>query len=575
MATFTSKAALNITAKNKVSPAFKKMSSDSRRFGKDTKRAFSGASSSASNFGSVLKGILASQIITRGLGFLKRGIMGVVGSAAMIEDMQAAFTPLLGGAEKAQRMVDRLNKEAASTPFQLQDISDASKQLLPVMNGDINKTAETFRMLGDTAGGNAQKLQTITRGFTKSMLKGKVDLESLNMIAEAGVPIFSEMAESMDISKNKLFEMVSAGKVTTDQLTNTFKTMTSEGGTFYKGMEVASKTFSGLVSTLKDNINLLAASFGSALLPILKDAINSILPLITRMRDWTEVNKDLIKEKVYGWVNNLKEAFKAIAPYIRGAFELVKKIVPFLDDLAVIVLPIVAAFKAWNIALAAYNAILGIVAVVQSTYAAVTGVATTAQTGLNAAMYANPIGLVILAIAALIGIVVLLVKNFDTVKKASLSLWEALKSGSKMAFDTVKNVASMLWGALKTGFIAVVDFMKKIFFTFADYFLTIWGNIIKGVLGAASKLGGVFGMNTSAIDNVINKVDTLQKKVRSQSFAGDIQANIQAPNQQTARAEVYANQSLDINVNNNTNNEITTRRRTPRAATRPAIAGAN
>ena len=69
------------------------------------------------------------------------------------------------------------------------DVNEFVSQMID----DIENTIKTLRMLGDTAGGNAQKLDTITRGFTKSMLKGKVDLESLNMIAESGVPIFSEL----------------------------------------------------------------------------------------------------------------------------------------------------------------------------------------------------------------------------------------------------------------------------------------------------------------------------------------------------------------------------------------------
>ena len=81
-------------------------------------------------------------------------------------------------------------------------------------------------------------------------------------------------------------------------------------------------------------------------------------------------------------------------------------------------------------------------------HAAATGTATVAQTGLNAAMAANPIGAVILAIEALIAVGVLLYKNWDTIKAGAQSLWNKFKDVSirigtafSGAFNKVKNAA--------------------------------------------------------------------------------------------------------------------------------------
>ena len=80
--------------------------------------------------------------------------------------------------------------------------------------------------------------------------------------------------------------------------------------------------------------------------------------------------------------------------------------------------------------------------------AAATGTATVAQTGLNTAMAANPIGAVILAIEALIAVGVLLYKNWDTIKAGAQSLWNKFKDVSirigtafSGAFNNVKNAA--------------------------------------------------------------------------------------------------------------------------------------
>lgn len=80
--------------------------------------------------------------------------------------------------------------------------------------------------------------------------------------------------------------------------------------------------------------------------------------------------------------------------------------------------------------------------------AAATSTATAAQTGLNTAMAANPIGAVILAIEALIAVGVLLYKNWDTIKAGAQSLWNKFKDVSirigtafSGAFNKVKNAA--------------------------------------------------------------------------------------------------------------------------------------
>ena len=80
--------------------------------------------------------------------------------------------------------------------------------------------------------------------------------------------------------------------------------------------------------------------------------------------------------------------------------------------------------------------------------AAATGTATVAQTGLNTAMAANPIGAVILAIEALIAVGVLLYKNWDTIKAGAQSLWNKFKDVSirignafSGAFNKIKNAA--------------------------------------------------------------------------------------------------------------------------------------
>jgi len=228
---------------------------------------------------------------------LKQGFDAVwgstVGQAAKIEDMTAAFTPLVGGADNARAMIQALNKEAATTPFELEGIGKVAKQLLPVLGNDIEAVTGTFRMLGDTAGGNIEKLDSITRGYVKVMNTGKVSLEALNMISDAGVPIQTQLAESMGMTVQEMYKLITAGEVSSSELTKAFEKMTSEGGLFYKGMDIASQTLSGRLSTMQDNFKQAGAAIGDVFLPMVKAIVSAVSDVVGGFVSWATENNNL------------------------------------------------------------------------------------------------------------------------------------------------------------------------------------------------------------------------------------------------------------------------------------------
>ena len=320
------KVGVEFDAKDGLSRRFGLMDRAAARFGRTSERSFKRASRGASRFKSITSGILAANLIERGFRGMTSGLASFITEASKIEDAQAGFTPLLGSVDRAQKLVEKLNQTAATTPFQFEGIADVAKQLLPVMNGSIENTVDTFRMLGDTAGGNIQKLDSITRGYTKALLKGKPDMEALNMIAEAGVPIFSEMANNMGITKAQLFEMSKQGKLTSDDLTKTFKKMTSEGGIFFKGMEIASETLSGVTSTLKDNIALTAATLGQTLFPMLKEGGKFLITVAQQTREWAIANQGLIGSKISTFVTEFKNTLPTLISLMETLWTVTKGI---------------------------------------------------------------------------------------------------------------------------------------------------------------------------------------------------------------------------------------------------------
>lgn len=283
-----------------------------------------------------------------------------VNEASKIEDAVAAFTPLLGGAEKARQLINMMNIVAAKTPFEFEDISKTVGFVLPFMNENLEESIKLFTMLGDTAGGNSQKLESITRGYSKALGKGKVDMESLNMIGEAGVPIIAQLAKMYGVSTSKIFEMSSKGKISIKDLNKVFQMMTSEGGIFFKGMEIASQTASGKISTLKDTINLTFAAIGEKMLPVVKEFTDRAIKAAEGIQKWANQNKELIQVKVREYAEGLMKVLSFLFNNFEQIVKVVKWAVITFTSLWVITKLLTIAQAAATVATFSYNVALGV-----------------------------------------------------------------------------------------------------------------------------------------------------------------------------------------------------------------------
>ena len=122
----------------------------------------------------------------------------------------------------------------------------------------------------------------------------------------------------------------------------------------------------------------------------------------------------------------------------------------------------------------------------QKIASAITTAYTAAQAALNAVMNANPIGLIILAITALVAAFVYLWNNCESFRNFWIGLWEIIKNAAKAVADWFKNAWSATIEWLKGAVAKIKDFfadawtgIKKAFSNsiIGAYFRTIWENI--------------------------------------------------------------------------------------------------
>jgi tape measure domain-containing protein len=351
-------------------------------------------------------------------------------AAADTEDMIAAFTPLMGSTEKAAKLVNRIGIEAAATPFEIDKIAASVKNLMPAFNGSADEAMKAFNMIGDTAQGNSQKLETITNAYTKVMLKTKVSMEELNMIADAGVPIYTELAYSMGVSVSEMMKMSSEGKITSEDLTNVFKKMTDEGGIFYKGMETSSITFNSTLTGVKENIGLIAGTIGDKLLPSAKKVAEAAYNATRSFMEWISEG------------DNLKIALDVATYAVAG---LAAGLTAFL---------------------------------VVSKGAAVIEIVTAAIQGLTGAMAANPFGAIAVVITAvLIPALIFAWKNWDMIVSYFLQGLGRIEYGFKWTGSIIKESFIVSINSIKISFMSLVDIIQKKVLGKTEELLDVMGKI--------------------------------------------------------------------------------------------------
>lgn len=184
------------------------------------------------------------------------------------------FRVMLGSQEAAVKKVDELKKMAAKTPFGMAELSDATQTLLS-FQVPASKTQKVLSMLGDVALGNKEKLSSLALVFGQVSSAGRLTGQDLLQFINVGFNPLNYIAKRTGESMEELRDRMSRGAIGVEEVEQAFIDATSKGGQFYKGMEEASKTFNGQISTLKDNFNEL---LGNATKPLFNFLTNTALP---------------------------------------------------------------------------------------------------------------------------------------------------------------------------------------------------------------------------------------------------------------------------------------------------------
>lgn len=223
------------------------------------------------------------------------------------QQIEMAFNTMLGSEQKATALMQQMVNTAASTPFDLQGVANGAKQLL-AYGLEANQVNDTLVRLGDIAAGLSIPLNDIIYLYGTTMSQGRLYAQDLMQFTGRGIPMIAELAKQFGVSESKVKDLVSEGKVGFPEVQKAIEDLTNEGGKFGGLMDAQSKTLTGQLANLEDNIDMMFNEIGEKS----EGAIGGAIELAADMVDHYKEIGSVIISIAAAWGMN-KAATAAVA----------------------------------------------------------------------------------------------------------------------------------------------------------------------------------------------------------------------------------------------------------------------
>lgn len=320
------------------------------------------------------------------------------------QQLEIAFGTMLNSGAKAEKLIGQLANTAAKTPFDLQGVTQGAKQLLAygVKAEEVN---DKLLMLGDIASGLSLPLSDLVYLYGTTMTQGRVYARDMLQFMGRGIPLAEELAKQFGVTKAKVGEMVTAGKVGAKEFEQAMQSMRTTR--FNNLMEEQSKSLTGQISNLQDALEMMLNDIGKSSQGMISKGIEGVSYLVEHYKEVGAVLGTLIL--VYGSAR--------------------------------------AAVIAYTVVMSIHSkGLLG--------YISTTRVATAAQALFNATLKANPIMLVVGAVLGLVAAYEIFKdrttesekaqKRLNEANERDLELLEERKSKAGEAAQKIKSETSTL-----------------------------------------------------------------------------------------------------------------------------------
>lgn len=389
--------------------------------------------------------------------------------------------------------------------------SEEIKKLMPNINDMIAKE-KGFNGTQEDAVAMAEVIGKAMEGKTKGLLKYGVALTA----SEEKMFKAMKKEERLEFIRNKLNKAIGG--------TNEALRQTDEGK-----IVAMNNAWGDMKEELGKKLIPFISAFSAwfeTKIPLIQGLILGIADKIQELVIKASPYIDKLKEifgKIFEKVKPaIFEAWDILKSFVASAIDIAQKIIANWDRISPVVYTVIGALIAYKTAMLAiktYTIAMIAITKIKTSWDAIqattTGALTIKQWALNAAMNANPIGIVIGAIALLVGGIWLLCKNWDLVKKKTIELWKKLDNNplGKVLKFIIKFGNPV--GAMINAFLFLKDVITKNWDTIKSFGEYIWNGLVGAfnyvkdvILGVCSVVGGIF---TAIWDGVVKALDNLKE----------------------------------------------------------------
>lgn len=325
-----------------------------------------------------------------------------------------------------------------------------------------------------------------TKTEMERLLRDAEEFEGLE-IGSLDVSNFADIISAIGIIQDKLGITGTTAKEASTTISGSIGAMKSAWQNFVAGLANGEQNPEELFDTVVEA----AEQVWENLKPVLERLIANAIDLVK-----SELEKRF--PEVYKKLTEIKDA-------IKGAFEWILK---NKNSIVAAIGAIAAGMAAFNIA----NTIMNLVKAFKAWKAATEGM-TIAQQLLNVVMEANPIGLIIAAITALVAAFTILWNTSDEFRQFWIDLWEGIKAAAAAVVDAVTGFFTSAWDAIKGAWSGAKNFFSGIWEGIKGIFGGVKGwfsNVFQGAADAISTIfNGIVGVIKTPINWLINALNTV------------------------------------------------------------------
>lgn len=366
----------------------------------------------------------AVKVASSAFNLLKNSLDGAISRVDTMAKFPKVMSALGFSAEDSKKSIDKLSDGIDGLPTTLDEVVSSVQQMTAI-TGDLDRSTDTVLALNNAMLASGASSADASRGvqqFNQMMSTGTVDLQSWKTLQETMPLALQKTAEAMGYTgktaQRDLYSALKEGEVTFDQFTDSL-------------IELGTGT-GDLAKLAKENSLGIATSFGNLRNAVTKGLAN----VIAKFDELTEkLTGKTIAQNIDSLKGIINSTFKAIV-------DSMDKLLPIFEwfksngDLVIgIVSGIVSAFLGFK----AVEGVPKIIEGVKTSLSVLKGVFATLT---------SPIGLVILAIGALIGVFVYLWRTNEDFKNKVIEIWNAISSFLKPIIESIASFISDKWNAL-------------------------------------------------------------------------------------------------------------------------------